>query len=232
MKRCPFTPDRLREMVWEEGLSVSAVLQRAAEAAGWPQPPSLVTVYRWLRAAGVALPGHRRPRRRPDPPPGRGPSPPAAAQVERPCAGCGQPVIRRASRMRAETVYCSRSCRSRTLSHIWWDNVRRTVAAQAALPEEERLLDVSQAAARLGVSRTTIYSRVRAGLLPPAERVAGRVLLFRPADVDAAGRPTAPGGRNRAKGAKRARNVVVVVIVCHEHTAGGCPPPAEGEDAK
>jgi len=55
-KPCPFTPSRLHEMYWREGLSLDAIRKAASALAGEAVGQTAVT--RWLRINGIALRTH------------------------------------------------------------------------------------------------------------------------------------------------------------------------------
>ncbi len=60
---------------------------------------------------------------------------------------------------------------------------RLLAGLQVAAPDGERLLDVDEAAQRLGLSPSTVYKRAQACKLPSVKD--GTRVLFRPADLDA-----------------------------------------------
>ena len=67
---------------------------------------------------------------------------------------------------------------------------------------EPELLRRSEVEARLGVSRSWIYSEMRAGRFPEPVRIGTRAVRWRVADLDewAAGRPAAQGDQHDSEG--------------------------------
>ena len=67
---------------------------------------------------------------------------------------------------------------------------------------EPEMLRRSEVEARLGVSRSWIYSEMRAGRFPEPVRIGTRAVRWRVADLDewAAGRPASHGDKNDSEG--------------------------------
>ena len=67
---------------------------------------------------------------------------------------------------------------------------------------EPEMLRRSEVEARLGVSRSWIYSEMRAGRFPEPVRIGTRAVRWRVADLDewAAGRPAAQGDKDDSEG--------------------------------
>ena len=55
-------------------------------------------------------------------------------------------------------------------------------ASAPTLPE--RLLRIHDVSARLGVSRSTIYSMIRAGTFPPAKLIGRRTAVWRESEIN------------------------------------------------
>lgn len=50
---CPFSPSRLQELYWREGLSIADILRAAIDISAWATPPSSRVAERWLQAANI-----------------------------------------------------------------------------------------------------------------------------------------------------------------------------------
>jgi endogenous inhibitor of DNA gyrase (YacG/DUF329 family) len=200
MTPCPFTPDRLRELVLVDDWRPAQVAVLASAATG--ERIEEDRVLEWLAAAGIEAPrprpavtaGSAVPSRR-GVKPGKRSRRLRRARETRPCENCRAPVSRPPSEFRAR-VYCSHGCHVAALKAAAAENEarRRAEAEQAkagilpeSLPDLKRCrvcrhqkplrefgVDASKPDLHSGICRTCQGMKNRAYYLANADRLRER----------------------------------------------------------